>query len=153
MKEIEKTLLQLYQQRGESHNEQEIRNVAIQYAKSIEAACWSPRSSMTDERYKAIVSTKTVELCRALLGNAPSKSAETFSGTQIEVESVRETTRAPKKEPRVEEKEIKTVANTANNLFSSMFKDAEEIQEENPLVTWDYHRQKLYNDPFPYFYY
>ena len=31
--------------------------------------------------------------------------------------------------------------------------DAEETPEENSLVTWDYHRQYIYYDPFPYFYY
>jgi len=47
--------------------ESEIQKEAMVYAQTIEAACWSPHSRLTEENYQMIVLAKTQELCRAIL--------------------------------------------------------------------------------------
>lgn len=64
---IMKTLRIIKQARGEPVSEDEIRNAALCRARQIEAACWTPRSKMSDESYKKLTMLKTTELCTAIL--------------------------------------------------------------------------------------
>ena len=64
---IAKTLRIIKQARNEPFTEAQINSTAVFHASQIEAACWAPRSKMSDESYKRISMSKATELCTAIL--------------------------------------------------------------------------------------
>ena len=64
---IARTLRVIKQAQQEPFTEASINELAASHASQIEAACWSPRSKMTDEDYKALTMSKTIELCYAII--------------------------------------------------------------------------------------
>ena len=64
---IAKTLRVIKQAQNEPFTEAQINSTAAFHASQIEAACWAPRSKMSDESYKRISMSKTTELCIAIL--------------------------------------------------------------------------------------
>lgn len=67
MNVIAKTLRIIKQAKGEPFSEAAIKQLAIAHASEIEAACWTPRSKMTDDEYQALTNAKSCELCCAIL--------------------------------------------------------------------------------------
>lgn len=67
---IAKTLCVIKQTKGEPFSEASIKQLAVAYASKIEAACWTPRSKMTDDEYQALTNAKSCELCCAILREA-----------------------------------------------------------------------------------
>ena len=53
--------------RNEPVVETTINEMAALHASQIEAACWTPRSKMTDDDYKVLTMSKTIELCQAII--------------------------------------------------------------------------------------
>lgn len=52
---------------GEKGTNSYFQSEATAHAKSIEADCWSPHSRLSAERYQRLMTSKTQELCRALI--------------------------------------------------------------------------------------
>jgi hypothetical protein len=65
---IIQTLRVVHQARNEPFSDEGLAQKAADHAYQIDAACWSPRSKMSDADYKALTMTKTIELCSAILG-------------------------------------------------------------------------------------
>jgi len=65
-KQIFGALKVIHSSTGRRTSEQELNEMATQYAKSIEASCWSRKAKYSDEEFQAITREKTNELCNTL---------------------------------------------------------------------------------------
>ena len=72
--ECTKTILQTLQsinQRSSSPSEiNNLKAIAFNHAKTIEAACWSRRAKLSNQVFTQIVRAKTMELCKQLIMSA-----------------------------------------------------------------------------------
>ena len=158
VKEIEKTLTTVFQKRNENKNESEIKQIAKQYAKSIEAACWAPRSNMTDEKYKTLVTNKTTELCFALSGKGPTKGIFDINLSPLSSNNSGNSSTIEEIIPDIDcrsiffKKSENNPQSAPSSILNSLFKDVDDIESENQLVSWDFTRQRLYSDPYQYMY-
>ena len=64
---IANVLRKLNENNGVPINDEEINDVAANYAKTIEATCWSRKAKYSDEEFQILTQEKTTELCNTLL--------------------------------------------------------------------------------------
>ena len=69
-KQIFNTLTLIQSKKGQNINEKNLNDLAIQYAKTIEASCWSRKAKYSDDEFQIITKEKTNELCTTLLRNS-----------------------------------------------------------------------------------
>lgn len=69
VKHIQSTLKNMAMVSGQAVQEQTLLLQAQEYAKQIQALCWSPRNKLHDEEYQKLSIIKTQELCVQLMKN------------------------------------------------------------------------------------
>lgn len=115
---IETTLHFILTTRGEEIDISSLKKQASQHAHEVEAACWAPRTKMTDDEYNQLTLTKTKALCLLLINKfLPYASLKLTTDTEKSAND----SKPPLNKSKVIEKPIEVALNS--NLDGNMIQD------------------------------